>query len=69
MIFKVSKKVKSSLVLSSLPNALKPNAIVFIEENLLEAGDIQSAITRGILIPENKKEYEKQMEKIFQGDN
>jgi len=60
MIFKVSKKVKGTLVLNSFKNPLSANSIVTVKGNDLYKDDIQAAIKAGVLIQQtqgDEKEY------------
>tara|TARA_Y100000310_G_scaffold13838_1_gene14137 strand:- start:17961 stop:18989 length:1029 start_codon:yes stop_codon:yes gene_type:complete len=58
MIFKVSKKVKGTLVLNSFKNPLTANSIVTVKGNDLYKDDIQAAIRAGILIQQKQEEEE-----------
>lgn len=51
MKFKVSTKVKGSLILKSLGRAVSSGATVYIEGNTLYEDDIQRAIKTGLLVP------------------
>jgi hypothetical protein len=49
MIFKVSKKVKGTLVLKSIKHPLRANSIITIKGDHLYEDDIQAAIRAGVL--------------------
>ena len=55
MIFKVSEDFKGSCVLPTLERAIWAGVILSISGNDLNAGDIQDAISKGILISVDKK--------------
>lgn len=50
MKFKVSAKVKGSLILKSLGRAVSSGTTVFVEGNTLYADDVQRAIKSGLLV-------------------
>ena len=50
MKFKVSKKVKGSLILKSLGRPVKAGTVVYVEGNRLYADDIKRAVKAGLLI-------------------
>jgi len=63
MIFKVSKKLKGSCVLTTLNKAISAGMTISIEGNNLYAGDIKAAIREGVLISADKK-YTQKVSKI-----
>jgi len=59
MIFTVSSKLGSNLILQTLDYAKKPGGVISIEGNDLNAPDVVMAVNKGFLIPKNEEEYKK----------
>ena len=69
MKFKVSAKVKGSLILKSLGRAVSAGSTVYVEGNALYADDIQRAIKVGLLTPLTEEEKVEVKEKIIDKTN
>ncbi len=69
MKFKVSAKVKGSLILKTLNRACPPGIIVHVEGDGLYADDIQRAIKSGLLTPCSPEEKIEERERIIDKTN
>ena len=69
MKFKVSEKVKGSLILKSLGRAVSTGTTVYVEGDSLYANDIQMAIKAGLLTPSTPEEKIEVREKIINKTN
>jgi len=65
MKFKVSSKVKGSLILKSIGRPMSAGTTVYVEGQKLYADDIQRAIKSGLLTPSNPEEKIKIKEQII----
>ena len=65
MKFKVSSKVKGSLILKSIGRPVAAGATVHVEGHALYADDIQRALKTGLLTPSNPEEQIKIKEEII----
>lgn len=65
MKFKVSSKVKGSLILKSIGRPVSAGTTVYIEGNNLYAGDVQGAIKSGLLQPLRPEEAKEIKEQII----
>ena len=63
MIFKVSEKLKGSIALPTLNQAIWAKMTVCVSGNDLRANDIRDVIKKGILVPINDKYDEEDMQK------